>query len=399
MSPTVNYRPALPASADLVIIGGGVIGAATAFWAARAGLRAVLLEARPAICTLTTAAATGGFRLQHEHRDDWELARESAALILDFAALTGRRDIDPDVRQRGYLWLTTERATVVRQRAIVAEQRAWGQGDCEVFDGDEARRRFPHVGPAVVGARFRAGDGTLDQRALAVGLAAASGVPIVANCAVTGFRVAGGRLTGVATPYGVVATEHAVLAAGPFAGPLAATVGLALPLTNVRRQKTVLPDVPEVPPDAPMTLDEDIGTHWRPALRGAYLLGADPEPIVEPPLDDVPTDNGLALRLLDPDSPLAAARVAPFWARVWARGGAKWSLRAGHYTLTPDGRPLIGSSALPGLWLNVGYGGHGVMHGPAGSKRLIAMLTASAPASPNPFHPDRAFAPSGSRPL
>jgi sarcosine oxidase subunit beta len=399
VSLTLNYQAELPASADLVIVGGGVVGAATAFWAARAGLRAVVLERRPAICTLTTAAATGGYRLQHEDRDDWALVRESLELILNFAEATGQTDYDPGIVQRGYLWLTTEPAMATHQRALVAEQHAWGQTDVELLDGDEVRRRFPYVGAAVIQGRFRAGDGTFDQKTLAAGFAAASRAPIVINCGVTGFRVQGGQLAGVVTERGVVATGQAVLAAGPFSGPLAATAGLTLPLENVRRQKTILPVVPEVPPDAPMTLDEDNGTHWRPALSGAYLTGANKEYIVDPPLEEVPTDHALALRFLDPTSPFAAARITPFWAEVWARGAVNWSLHAGQYTMTPDGRPLIGPSELPGLWLNTGYGGHGVMQSPAGSRRLIDMITSGQITPDHPFRPDRTFAPGSVRPL
>ena len=394
----INYQETLPRAADLVIIGGGVIGAATAFAAARAGLRAIVLERRPALGTLTTAAATGGFRLQHEDRDDWALVRDSLVTVLNFADVTGQRDYDPAVVQRGYLWLTTDEAAIAHQRALVAEQHRWGQSDVELLDGDEVRRRFPFVGERVVSGRFRAGDGTYDQKGLTFGLAAASRAPIVVNCAATGFVREGDRLTGVTTTRGTVLTDRAVLAAGPFAATLAATAGIALPLQNVRRQKTILPDLPEVQPAAPVTLDEETGTHWRPALRGAFLLGAIGEPIVEDATEDVTLDHGLAFRLLDPASPHAAARIVPFWEQVWARGAAHWSLQAGHYTLSPDARPLIGPSLLPGLWLNTGYGGHGVMQGVAGSQRLIALITGARANADNPFRPDRTFA-AGARPL
>jgi sarcosine oxidase subunit beta len=387
----VNYRSELPASADVVIVGGGVVGAATAFAAARAGLRPLLLERRQALCALTTAAATGAYRLQFEDRDEWSLVRESVELLLNFAERTGQREYDPAVRQQGYLWLTTEAAMAERQRELVAWQHGWGQADVELLDGDEVRRRFPFVGPGVIQARFRAGDGLLDQKALTLGLVAASGADVLTNCVVTNFAVADDRLVGVVTTHGTVATERAILATGPFAAQLAGQVGIDLPLTNVRRQKTILPELPEVPPDAPMTIDEDSGTHWRPALRGAYLLGAEQEPVIDQPLEDVPTDSGLALRLLDPASPLAAARVAPFWAAIWARGDAHWSLQAGHYVMTPDARPLIGPSPLPGLWLNTGYGGHGVMASPGGSALLLALLTGQRPPDENPFRPDRSF--------
>ena len=399
MSSAINYHRALPATADVAIIGGGIIGAATAFWAARAGLRAVVIEREAALCTLTTAAASGGFRLQHEDRDDWSLVRESLATVLHFAEVTGQRDYDPAVVPRGYLWLTTDPAMLAHHRELVARQQRWGQTDVELLDGAEVRRRFPFISEWVIGGRFRAGDGTFDQKALAFGLAAASRVPVATNCAVTGFRQASGRLVGVITTRGTVATETVVLVAGPYSGALAATLGLVLPLVNSRRQKIILPDVPEVPAWAPMTLDDDTGTHWRPALRGAYMLGAIGEPQIEPATTEVPLDHRLALRLLDPSSPHAAARIAPFWATVWARGAGHWSLQAGQYTLTPDNKPLIGPSDMPGLWLNTGYGGHGAMQGLAGSARLLEMITGARAIEGNPFHPARIFAGGMSRPL
>src|SRR6266568_9300866 len=99
----IRYLPGLPRTAELVVIGGGVVGAATAFHAARAGLRPVLLERRPALCTLTTAVAAGGFRLQQDDEEDLALVRESVELFLNFAEVTGQREHDPAVQQPGYL--------------------------------------------------------------------------------------------------------------------------------------------------------------------------------------------------------------------------------------------------------------------------------------------------------
>ena len=387
----IAYQSELPVSAEIVIIGGGAVGAATAFAAARAGLRPLLLERRSTLCALTTAAATGAFRLQFDDYDEWQLVRASVELFLNFAERTGQCEYDPVVRQQGYLWLTTDEALAAQQRDLVAMQHGWGQTDIELLPGDEVRRRFPYVGPEVIQGRFRAGDGLIDQKALTFGLAAASNAAVLTNCVVTDFAIEGDRLVGVVTTHGTVATKCAVLAAGPFSAQLASHAGIDLPLTNVRRQKTILPELPEVPPDAPMTIDEDNGTHWRPALRGAYLLGAEAESPIDQPLTDVPTDSDLALRLLDPTSPLAAARIAPFWADVWARGDAHWSLQAGHYVMTPDARPLIGPAPLPGLWLNTGYGGHGVMASPGGSALLLNLITGQHSQDHNPFRPDRSF--------
>jgi glycine/D-amino acid oxidase-like deaminating enzyme len=141
-----------------------------------------------------------------------------------------------------------------------------------------------------------------------------------------------------------------------------------------------------------MTVDDDTGVHWRPAFRGAALLFADPATPPSPPSEDVPLDHGFAFRLLDPSSPVAAARVTPLWREVWERWSVPWMLQAGQYTMTPDHRPLIGHTAVEGLLVNTGYSGRGVMAGPAGSRHLVDLLTGKIAARDNPFRPDREFA-------
>ncbi|MCA1724891.1 MAG: FAD-binding oxidoreductase [Thermomicrobia bacterium] len=390
---SVNYVPTLPPTADVVIIGGGIVGAATAFFAARAGLRPLLLERRPALSTLTTAAATGGFRLQFDNEEELALVRASVEVFLHFAAVTGQTLYDPMIRQQGYLWLAMEPETAARQRDLVAMQHGWGQRDIELLSGDVVRARFPYVAENVVQARFRQGDGFLDPKRIAMGFAAGSGAAIAVNCGVTGFRTAGGRLTGVETEAGTVLTDTAVVACGPLSGLLTETAAVRLPIATVRRQKVILPDLPDVPPDAPMTIDEETGVHWRPALRGAYLLFTDPTTPPTEPTEDVPTDRRFAFRLLDPASPVAAARTAPFWRSVWERNSTPWLIQAGQYTMTPDHRPLIGPTAVEGLWVNTGYSGHGVMGSPAGSRLLVDLLTGALLPEANPFRLDRVFTP------
>src|SRR5918998_4163220 len=158
MAETVRYTGDPPPSAELVIIGGGIVGAATAFHASRAGLRPVLIERRAALCTLTTPASTGAYRLQFDNREELELVRESVALFLDFAVVTEQREYDLRIRRQGYLWLTTSEARAAEQRALVALQHEWGQDDIEVLDGDEVRARWPYVADDVLQARFRADD-------------------------------------------------------------------------------------------------------------------------------------------------------------------------------------------------------------------------------------------------
>jgi sarcosine oxidase, subunit beta len=384
----IRYADELPAAADLVIIGGGVVGAATAFFAARAGLRALVLERRPALATLTTAVATGGFRLQFDTPHEMALMRESVAVFEHFAEATRQRLYDPHVRQQGYLFATTDPGMAERQRRVVERQRGWGQADIEILDGPEVKRRFPFLAPDVIQARFRQGDGFLDPRQVAHGLAEGSGAAFATGCEVTGLMVSGGRVAAVVTNKGRVSTRNAVIAAGPFSGAVAALAGITLPIAMLRRHKLVLPDLPLVPPDAPMTIDDDSGVHWRPALRGAYLLYTDPTTHPTPPADTIPVGQDFAFALLDPASPTAACRIAPFWREVWEHRAAQWMTLAGQYTMTPDHLPLIGPSAVDGLWVNTGYSGHGIMGSPAGS-RLLVDLVAGRGAAANPFRLDR----------
>ena len=94
----IRYRTQPPKTAELVVVGGGIVGAATAFHASRAGLRPVIIERRPSLASLTTAAAAGGFRLQLDDEEDFRLISESVDLFTHFADATGQRDYDAGVK-------------------------------------------------------------------------------------------------------------------------------------------------------------------------------------------------------------------------------------------------------------------------------------------------------------
>ncbi|MGE5334077.1 MAG: NAD(P)/FAD-dependent oxidoreductase, partial [Nitrososphaerota archaeon] len=356
-----RYTNDLPATADLAIIGGGIVGMATAYFAARAGLRAVVLEKRAMPGTLTTPKATGAFRAQFDNPEEMTLVREGIDFYAHFAERTGLDGYDLGIHQQGYLWLATTPETAQRQREVVAEQRGWGLDDVELLDGDEARRRFPYLSADVLGARYRAGDGWLDVRKLLMGYARASQAPLVLKTTVTGVEVAGGQVRGVRTSRGTISAPRVVIAAGPFSAEIGRLAGLDLPITCVRRQRLILPETPDVPQDAPMTIDEETGAHWRPWLGGAHLMWTTPAEPPGPPLEDVPTSAAFAFGLLDPTSDHAVARISPFWRDVWLRNTSHWLLVAGQYSYTPDHRPLLGTTAIDGLYVNCGYSGHGIM--------------------------------------
>jgi sarcosine oxidase subunit beta len=382
----IRYIDRAPRSADLVVIGGGVVGAATAFHAALAGIRVVLVEARPRLATLTTPVAAGAYRLQFDDLEELELVRRSVDLFTNFEDITGQREYDLRLQARGYLWLTSDPGTAERQRALVDRLHAWGQRDVEILDGAAVRARWPWVSPDVVQARWRGDDGFLDTRRLTHGLVAGARCDVLTSAHVTGFAVERERVSAVVTARGSIACGAAVICAGPLSGPVARLASVELPVAAVVRQKLVLPEVPEMDPAGPMTIDEDTGTHWRPAHGvGAWLLFSDPTTPPSEPTTDVPTDHRFAFQLLDPSSPVAAARLVPFWRRVWDRGSDHWMLQAGQYTVAPDQRPLIGATAVDGLFVNTAYAGHGIMEGPAGAE--ICVRAVLDPNAPNPFDP------------
>src|ERR671914_161690 len=134
-APTVRVADAPPATADVVVIGGGVIGCATAFFAARAGLTVVVLERHAALATLTTPVSSGAFRLQFDNPEEIDLVREGIELFEAFEARTGLAGWDLGLRHGGYLFCSLTDASLARAGDLVARQRDWGLTDVELMTG------------------------------------------------------------------------------------------------------------------------------------------------------------------------------------------------------------------------------------------------------------------------
>jgi glycine/D-amino acid oxidase-like deaminating enzyme len=128
-----------------VIVGGGIVGAATAFFASRAGLRAMVLERRTALVTLTTTRSLEAFRAQFEDPADVAMMRESIAVFERFPEVVGIPGHAVSLHQQGYLFVSREAQRPARIVARVAGERAASLEDVECLTGEEARRRFPYL--------------------------------------------------------------------------------------------------------------------------------------------------------------------------------------------------------------------------------------------------------------
>jgi sarcosine oxidase subunit beta len=370
---------------DILIIGGGVVGAASAFFCSHVGLKPTIFEKREALGLLTTSASLAAFRAQFAEAENIAMMRESIAFFENIRAATGISDADIGLTQQGYLFCTTTEKGADAARKRVTLQHGFGLTDVELWDGDETRKHFPFISPDVVAATYRARDGWLSPNDLTNLYARASGAKIVYETLVTDILIENGAACGVKTNRGEFHAPLVILAAGPFTPQFAARYGLTLPIELVRRQHAAIKEHARIPHHAPMTIDADTGAHWRPEARGAILAFTTEEPPGEP-LDYVKTDWDFPALALD-----AVTRIAPFWEEI-ATTLRKDDLdvRAGQYDRTPDAKPIIDEHPeIRGLYIHTGYSGHGVMGSAAGSRMLADLITGKMKPAENAFGLER----------
>ncbi|MBI3537958.1 MAG: FAD-binding oxidoreductase [Chloroflexi bacterium] len=303
--------------------------------------------------------------------------RESIAVFENFLSLTGA---ESGLCQQGYLFLTTRADGYEKFRARVSAQRAAGLDDVELLSGADARVRFPYLAPEITAATFRAKDGWLAAHELTYGFARASRARFFLETKVRAWLCDGKKILGAQTNRGEIRAEKVVIAAGPFSIPLARMLGIELPLVNLRRQRLAVKEHARIPRDAPMTIDADTGAHWHPDGAGAVLGWSLEEPARDA-ADFIAPDWEFPARVMN-----EVARVAPFWNEIIPTlRKSDLALVAGQYSETPDNNPLIGATEIANLFLNTGYGGHGVMMSAGGARILIDLITGKMREDENPF--------------
>ena len=380
-----------PTTADAVVIGGGIVGVATAFWLSRAGLDTVLVEMRDGLSTLTTPNSIECFRAQFTEPPMAELALPSIKVFENFAEVIGLPGYDISLSHQGYLFVTDDPEMVDDLQAAVQQHRRLGVLDSEFLDHDDLLARFPYLSDKAVAATFRQQDGWLSTHEATQGFAKGSSARYLLSTKATGIRKdtkhPGGALgvSGVETTRGTISTRTVINAAGPFAGVVGRMAGLDLPLEMVRRQKAFISPKPQIPQDAPLTIDLVQDVYWRPETGGAYIAWVDPDESPGEPAEELPLDWDYPAVVLE-----KLIHLNPFWEEI-ADDLRQEDVHpsAGQYAYTPDDQPLVGPvPEVPGFYVNCGYWA-GVMLSPEAGKRIADLVTGVMDPQRNLLRPTR----------
>ena len=360
-------------SADVVIVGGGCMGASVAYHLARHGVTdVVLLEREKMLATGSTGRNAGGVRHQFSNEANIRLSLESIALLERFADEVGH---PIDFHQDGYLFLLSSQASVETFERNVALQRALGV-DVQWLDGPEAEKLAPGLSAGgVLAATFCARDGIADPNGVTMGFAKTAqslGVTIERDVEVTGIVATAGRVAAVETTRGTIETRAVVNAAGPSARDIGKMAGIDVPVDPIRRHifiaaKGVDQHILHVPSSHIMVIDFETTFYFH--REGAGLLFGMGERHETPTFDTtvqwdfLPQVIDVAVTRLPA---LADASISHAW--------------AGLYEMSPDGNPILGrADGVDGLYLINGFSGHGFQHSPAAGRILADVITGRDP--------------------
>ena len=353
-------------TAEVVIIGGGIVGSSIAYHLTAAGCRDVLvLERETAQGKGSTGKSMGGVRAQFSTPVNIQMSLYS---IPFYAGFDERLGSPAGYRPQGYLFCATNEKHLAYLKTNFEKQVAMGLKDVRLISTDDIRGMFPQLrSDDIVGGSFCSTDGFVDPYSAMIGFmtcAADHGAKLWKNTQVTGIQRDSKGISGVETSRGFIATRRVVNAAGAWASEVAAMVELDLPVEPLRRMLVPTEPFDQFPHSAPMIIDMSTGFHFRPEGLGFLLAWNDPE---ETPGYKMDFEPAFIEKILT----RAADRV-PVFENLAVNPKRAW---AGLYEMTPDHHPILGEApGVPGFFLANGFSGHGVMHAPATGKILSDLI-------------------------
>ena len=362
-------------TADVVLIGGGIVGSSIAYHLVSAGCKNVLvLERETAQGKGSTGKSMGGVRAQFSTPINIQMSLYS---IPFYASFEERLGYPCDYRPQGYLFCATSDKHIAYLRANYEKQVAMGLKNVRLVGGDEIRSVFPQMrGDDIVGGSFCSTDGFVDPYSAMIGFmtwASDHGATLWKNATVQAITRqpvtsnSGGSTNAgfeIETTRGKVSTRMVVNCAGAWSAEIANMVGIKLPVEPLRRMLVPTEPFDQFPHTAPMIIDMSNGFHFRPESRGFLLAWNDPE---ETPGYKTDFEPSFIEKILT----RAADRV-PAFENLAVNPKRAW---AGLYEMTPDHHPILGESPeVPGFFFANGFSGHGVMHAPATGKILSDLI-------------------------
>ncbi len=344
------------ATADVVVIGGGIIGASVAYHllARDPRLKVVLLEKEAEVGSGATSKATGGVRHQFSTETNVRLTQLSYPYFADAERILGR---SVDFTPHGYLFVTTEPGTLERLKKNVALQQSLGVRS-EVLDPREMPRLLPQlVVNDLAGGTFCPDDGSADPYGLLQGFLAGArerGLRVLTSQPVVSVDREGERVVGATTARDRYRAPIVVNATGPYADQIGALAGVAIPSKPYRRQVMVTDPLPGFPDVFPLVVDLDTGWYVHRQGKSAVLMGGTDR-------DQHPGyDTTVDWEAFDLVFKAAGKRVPPLVDAKVMRA------YAGIRDLTPDYHGILdGAREAPGFYVACGFSGHGFMHAPA----------------------------------
>ncbi|MFH9087300.1 NAD(P)/FAD-dependent oxidoreductase [Streptomyces sp. NPDC017673] len=339
--------------AEVVVVGGGVMGTSIAWYLARAGVRDVVLVERDELAAGSTSKAAGGVRAQFSDELNIRLGARSLEAFGRFEEEVGQ---DIGLHRVGYLFLLSTPGQVASFEAGVRLQNSLGVPS-RLLTPQEARRLSPLIRTdGLLAAAYSPDDGHCTPEAVVHGYASAArahGARILRHTEVTGIELRGDSITAVSTTLGRIETGTVICAAGAWSRAVGAMVGVELPVRPLRRQIAVTGPVPGLPPTLPMTIDFTTSLYFHREGPGLLLGMSDPD---ERPGFATDTHDRWIPRLAE-----AMRQRAPALLDLPRTGG--W---AGLYENTPDHNALIGEAPDVSRFLYAtGFSGHGFLQGPA----------------------------------
>ncbi len=344
-------------TADIVIIGGGINGSSIAFHLARRGSGHVVLVEKGHIASGPTGLSSGIVRQHYSQETLSAMARDSVRVFASFKDEVGG---DAGFVPCGVVFLSSSEAAPVLQASVAMHQRIGIRET--LLSADDLAVLDPHVflGDVACGAHDADG-GYADPALTASSFADAAkrlGVEIMQRTTVTGLRVEGGRMAGVATDKGDIASPIVINAAGPWGAKLASQVGVEIPLTVTRHPVVVMQRPADWRNPTPVWGDLVAGWYYKPDGEAGIMVGSvrDDHRSVNPDdYDGTPTHDEVV-----------AASSAILERFPVMEGGTARKGWAGVYDVTPDSQPVIDRiDAVPGFFCAVGFSGHGFKIAPA----------------------------------